>query len=98
MLTEEQVIEIYTKKIAMVVELSKIGPRTSLGDSVRGKSGPLSSIYGVSSRTIRDIWNRRTWRYATHHLWSDEELYLKSSANCEMNFQVHDFKLSHDAT
>jgi hypothetical protein len=26
-------------------------------------------MYGVTSRTIRDIWNHLSWAYATRHLW-----------------------------
>ncbi len=32
---------------------------------IRGLSQPLAKRYGVSPKTIRDIWNRRTWTLAT---------------------------------
>ena len=36
---------------------------------LRGASPPIAVRFGVSSRTIRDIWNRKTWAFATKHLW-----------------------------
>ncbi|EKX36363.1 hypothetical protein GUITHDRAFT_117472 [Guillardia theta CCMP2712] len=33
----------------------------------------IAKKYGVSSKTVRDIWNRRTWAEATKPLWTDEE-------------------------
>ena len=33
--------------------------------STRGLSKLVSKVYGVSARTIRDIWNQKTWAYAT---------------------------------
>jgi hypothetical protein len=33
----------------------------------------IAPKYGVSPKTIRDIWRGRTWLHATGHLWSDEE-------------------------
>ena len=35
-------------------------------------SSRLAVMYGVSSKTIRDIWNRRTWKSATSMLVSTE--------------------------
>jgi len=29
----------------------------------------LSKQYGVSLKTIRDIWNHKSWAFATRHLW-----------------------------
>ena len=33
----------------------------------------LAGKYGVSSKTIRDIWNRKTWVNATQHLFDQEQ-------------------------
>jgi hypothetical protein len=33
------------------------------------QSTRLSKVYGVSAKTIHDIWNSRTWRLSTLHLW-----------------------------
>ena len=35
---------------------------------IRDKSLAIGRSYGVSSRAIRDIWNRKTWSFATQHL------------------------------
>jgi hypothetical protein len=29
-------------------------------------------MFDVSPKTIRDVWNRRTWQRATCHLWEEE--------------------------
>ncbi len=41
--------------------------------SSRGKSGPISKVFGISARAVRDIWNRKTWAYTTSHLWARED-------------------------
>ena len=64
MLAELEVLEIYRIKISFQDQ--------TLHHSIRGKSGDISKIYGVSARTIRDIWSRRTWAYVTVKLWSQE--------------------------
>ena len=51
--------------------------------SVRGMSGPISKVYGVSARTIRDIWNQKTWAYATVQNMEESALPLP--------FQVFEF-------
>ena len=33
----------------------------------------LAAKYGVSSKTIRDIWNRKTWVSATDHLFDQKQ-------------------------
>ena len=33
----------------------------------------LAKKYNVSPKTIRDIWNRRTWIQQTRHLWTEDE-------------------------
>ena len=40
---------------------------------LRGKNIPVALRYGVAPRTIRDIWNRKTWAYATQWLWHLED-------------------------
>jgi hypothetical protein len=38
------------------------------GDKVRKRAGALSKMYGMSTKSIRDIWSGRTWYRATCHL------------------------------
>lgn len=73
MLAKEQVEAIYMIKISTIAEYSRRHKHCAIDAVMRGKSGPLASKYGVSPRTIRDIWNRKTWGYATEHLWSLEQ-------------------------
>ncbi len=42
---------------------------------INSRSIELGKLYNVSDKTIRDIWNRRTWTFATRHLWSPTEHY-----------------------
>ena len=42
--------------------------------SIRGLSQLVSKVYGVSARTIRDIWNQKTWAYATNDQTIDTRL------------------------
>ena len=34
----------------------------------------LAMRYGVTAKTIRDIWRRRTWTRSTRHLWCRDDL------------------------
>ena len=66
MLTAQLAAEIYAHKLKF---LSKDEAVYSISGTVRGKSSLMSRLYGVSPRAVRDIWNRRTWGFATNHLW-----------------------------
>ena len=64
-LTPQKTLEIFSYKTAM--------PATSYA-KVRLKHGndlsvQVGKLYNVSPKTIRDIWNRRSWRSETSHLW-----------------------------
>jgi len=48
----------------------------------------LSSDYGVSVKTIRDIWNRETWVKATRSYWSKEEEEQFSAAQAARRHQA----------
>eukprot|EP00960_Hanusia_phi_P040069 754228-Hanusia_phi.AAC.3 len=37
------------------------------------ESSLVAAKYGISSKTVRDIWDRRTWAEATIELWTDRE-------------------------
>ena len=76
MLTEQQAIDIYRFKI-----LSNKSSNTYASNdltqnsniSLTAESVALANMYGITSRAIRDIWGRRSWQYATCHLWPQEE-------------------------
>ena len=69
MLQRQEVESIYMIKIKLLAKLATQHDQVALATIMRGKSGPLASRYGVCPRTIRDIWNRKTWSYETEHLW-----------------------------
>mmetsp|Transcript_42138 Transcript_42138/g.98824 ORF Transcript_42138/g.98824 Transcript_42138/m.98824 type:complete len:527 (-) Transcript_42138:112-1692(-) len=65
-LTKEQAIEIYG--------LRRITPDLSVKlAEIAGKSALVAEVYSVSPKTIRDIWNRKTWTQATRQFWTEEE-------------------------
>ena len=66
-LTAEEAAEIY--RMRPVVEGK--GKRPKRGSMIRCKT--IAPKYGVSAKTIRDIWRGRTWIEATRHLWTSEE-------------------------
>ena len=82
-LTVHEAVEIYTFKVAARGQLEVTGEPKSL----KGASVALAKKYGVTPRTIRDIWNRHSWSYATQHLWTYEEE-SKSCVNAQSFLQV----------
>ncbi len=86
MLTEREAVAIYEIKIQLKCQIMAafVSPR-SFG-SLWGQTGPISKRYGVSSRTVKYIWNRQTWAHATKHLWPDEP----ERANFERTCTVFD--------
>ena len=77
MLTTAQAVEIYRFKLkwASQHEVCIFKP------PMRGMSIPVSKMFGVSPRAIRDIWNRRTWEQATTDLWSLEAFVEETEAS-----------------
>ena len=65
--TEQVAIDIYKYKLA----------RKSLSSDPHFKSKRLSIFLGVSAKTVKAIWSRRSWAHATRHLWSVEDQQLK---------------------
>ena len=66
-LTNQQAAEIFQLRI-----------NTGVLDSSRqhlftSRSAQVSKMYGVSPKAVRDIWNMRTWRHATKHLWTEQD-------------------------
>jgi hypothetical protein len=64
-------------------EIFELRPRSKTGKALRRGSMLLCKTiapkYGVSPKTIRDIWRGRTWLHATEHLWTEEDKKQKSS-------------------
>lgn len=62
-LTREQAIAIFQKRV-IPEEDEEPGP---------GKSGMVAKKFGVSPKTVRDVWNKTTWVEATCQFWTEEE-------------------------
>ena len=85
MLDEQQVVVIYMAKLALMSQSHDAAAIKIKAQVVKGQSARVAVMYGVNPRTIRDIWNRHSWAYATRHLWSlepqlSDENMLSSSA------------------
>ena len=87
MLCETQAVEIYKLKISMMADLFHRFRVGNAGHWMRGKSIPVAVQYGVTSRAIRDIWNRKTWAYASKHLWANESKYSQE-LNCQEGLSI----------
>jgi hypothetical protein len=62
-------------------EIFDLRPRSKGKGPRRGSMLICKTIapkYGVSPKTIRDIWRGRTWLHATEHLWTAEDKKIKS--------------------
>ncbi len=67
LLTEDEAMEIYSYKTSNPKNL-ECAPLITGGLGTKS----LSKKYNISPKAIRDIWNHRTWRQATRHMWTDE--------------------------
>lgn len=76
-LIPEEAAEIYLQRPSKEGKLSRHG-----GMALCKVIAPK---YGVTPKTIRDIWRGRTWIQATQHLWTEEEraVRLKSQGTTE---------------
>ncbi len=69
MLNEPQAVAIYITKLALQAQSRDKIPDNKKMQLIKGQSARVAVMYGVTPRTIRDIWNRHSWAYATRHLW-----------------------------
>ncbi len=71
-LTPKLAKEIYKRKLVL---LTQTGSEFNFNGllALKGQSVPIAHVYNVSAKTIRDIWNRKTWKFATRELWCEEE-------------------------
>lgn len=85
-LTEELAIEIYKCKLELISPSSSASCFLTADDRKRGKSVPVSAKFGISPKTVRDIWTHRTWAYATFPFWSSdyEEDDMKHKRPCNI--------------
>jgi hypothetical protein len=73
--------EIYTQKATVLFRCNFATCRRI--PKINRRSIQLGKLYNVSAKTIRDIWNHRTWTFATRHLWSLTD-------RCQVHSQVFD--------
>eukprot|EP00292_Cryptomonas_paramecium_P013563 CAMPEP_0113691848 /NCGR_PEP_ID=MMETSP0038_2-20120614/18721_1 /TAXON_ID=2898 /ORGANISM="Cryptomonas paramecium" /LENGTH=225 /DNA_ID=CAMNT_0000613623 /DNA_START=327 /DNA_END=1004 /DNA_ORIENTATION=- /assembly_acc=CAM_ASM_000170 len=59
-LTKEQAVRIYMYR--------KSAP-FPIEPKLAGNATAVAALFQVNPKTVRDIWNRRTWTDETHHLW-----------------------------
>ncbi len=83
MLTESNAVKIYEFKLTFRLGQQDMSGLKQL--SLRGQSEPVSKLFGVSSRVVRDIWNRRTWAFVTKPLWSQESAWISNSEESEVD-------------
>lgn len=69
-MTEAEVIEIYQYRKSTNSCCNGFENEVFL----TGKTAAVASRFKVSPKTIRDIWNRRTWVRETRHLWAENEV------------------------
>jgi hypothetical protein len=64
-------LEIYTHKLRL---LSPHSYRACFANPfpLKGQSELIAQQYGVAPKTVRDIWNRRSWTNTTYILWIEE--------------------------
>jgi hypothetical protein len=72
-LTATQAIAIYRCKLGFRQPRTFESCLLPAESRIKGQSVPVAHMFGVSPKTVRDIWNRRTWAYTTAHLWTEEE-------------------------
>ena len=81
-LTEKQAKEIYQ------IYLAKFSPSSSFMKIKNSTSTRLASMYGVSPKTIRDVWNGRTWTSVTSQVVHEGGVFAKLRGVCYLIEQV----------
>jgi hypothetical protein len=72
----KDVIRTHTRAIlneAQAIEIYKQRNKKSCSLSFNGTAVMIARKYNISPKTVRDIWNRRSWVEQTRHLWTDDE-------------------------
>jgi hypothetical protein len=82
-LDSDRAFEIYQYKAALRNKSDSF--LRSANPSQKGQSVFASSLFDVSPKTIRDIWNRRTWQHVTYELWEQEDLCSEYSGKVVVN-------------
>eukprot|EP00961_Rhodomonas_salina_P013008 175029-Rhodomonas_salina.2 len=68
-------------------EIYSMRPEFAKGSTLRRgcmvKSKMIAPLFGVTPKTVRDIWHARTWVLATRHLWTEEEIAYRAKGGVE---------------
>ena len=98
-LSPQQAVEIYSRKLELLAS-QKFGPHVHRSRwLLRGQSARVSERYNVSAKTIRDIWSRRTWTFATGRLWltespqSSSQVFLHSTLFVQTNCRQESYSI-----
>ena len=72
-------------------QIYKLRPLPGKGGTLRRGSmlhcKAVAPKYGVTPKTIRDVWSGRSWAEATRHLWTEEEIKVMDSwLNASISF------------
>ena len=51
---------------------------------LRGQSSKIADHFGVSPKTIRDVWAQRSWKMATSSMWEHDEILAKKGHHNEI--------------
>ena len=71
-LSNTEAMEIYKCKLRLCAPKSFKDSLQSAQLRFRGQSAVIASRFGVSPKTVRDIWNRKTWSKITDEINSSE--------------------------
>ena len=76
--------------LGAIAQRERAIPIGGRGSMLRCKT--IAPRYGVTPKTIRDIWCGRTWPQTTEHLWTDEERAARQSLRKPDALRGHDVK------
>jgi hypothetical protein len=102
-LSAVQAREIYKCKLELLRPNTSGPCLKSMVLKLRGQSAPVADCYGVSPKTVRDVWNRRTWAHVTHDMWGHESdkfssVEVRLSLSMRGIFELIPLGIIHDAT
>lgn len=88
-LTSQQAREIYAHKIILLVPKNFKSCICTSASRLRGQGEIVARQFNVSAKTVRDIWNHRSWALETCDLWH----LSASNAVASIEWQSMDFPL-----
>ena len=83
-LSDSKAFEIYKRKLDLLTPQSFMACLLDSESRIKGRSSVVGKEFGVSAKTIRDVWSRRTWAKATASLWPMEQVMCSSDEQTVM--------------